>query len=70
VLPSGGILECGAPTLAQHKSTESWNRYHSEEVWNAMRQHSHYMGVMNPGIVTIRRKFGMRCANTRTTLDK
>jgi hypothetical protein len=35
-----------------------------------MCQHSHYTGVMNPGIVTNQRKFGTRCANTRTTWDK
>jgi hypothetical protein len=23
LLPSGGLLECGAPTLAQHKSKQS-----------------------------------------------
>jgi hypothetical protein len=22
------------PTLAQHKSNESWNRYHPEDAWN------------------------------------
>jgi hypothetical protein len=53
LLPSGGFLERGVPTLAQHKSNESWNRYHPEDVWNAMCLHSHYTGVMNPGIVTI-----------------
>jgi hypothetical protein len=26
------------PTLAQHQSNKSWNCYHPEEVWNAMRQ--------------------------------
>jgi hypothetical protein len=35
-----------------------------------MCQHSHYKGVMNPGIVTIWRKFGTQCANTRTRWDK
>jgi hypothetical protein len=44
------VLERGVPTLAQHKSTDSWNRYHSEDVWNAMCQHSHYTWVRNPGI--------------------
>jgi hypothetical protein len=68
LLPSGGLLECGVPTLVQHKSNESWSHYHPEVVWNPMCQHSHYTKVMNPGIVTIRRKFGMRCANTRTTV--
>jgi hypothetical protein len=70
LLPSGGLLERGVLTLAQHNSNESWNRYHPEDVWNVMCQHSHYTGVMNPGIVTIRRKFGTRCSNTRTTWDK
>jgi hypothetical protein len=51
------------PTLTQHKSNESWNRYHPEDVWNAMCQHLHNTGVINPGIITIRRKFG-------TTWDK
>jgi hypothetical protein len=69
LLSSGGLLECGAPTLVQHKSKQSWNHDHPEDVWNAVRQHWHYIGVMNPGIITIRRKFGMRCANTRTTWD-
>jgi hypothetical protein len=32
LLPSGGLLECGAPTLVQHKSKQSWNRYHPEDV--------------------------------------
>jgi hypothetical protein len=41
-------LEHGVPTLAQHKSNESRNRYHPEDVWNAVCQHSHYTGVMNP----------------------
>jgi hypothetical protein len=31
LLPSGGLLERGVPTLAKHKSNESWNRYHLEE---------------------------------------
>jgi hypothetical protein len=44
LLPSGGLLECSVPTLAQHKSNESWNRYHPVDIWNAMCQHSHYMG--------------------------
>jgi hypothetical protein len=35
-----------------------------------MCQHLHYTGLMNPGIITIRRKFGTRCANTRTTWDE
>jgi hypothetical protein len=67
LLSSGGLLECGAPTLVQQKSNESWSSYHPEDVWNPMCQHLHYTKVMNPGIVTIRRKFGMRSANTRTT---
>jgi hypothetical protein len=70
LLPSRGLLERGVPTIAQHKGNESWNRYHPEDVWNTMCQHSHYTGVMNPGIITIRRKFGTLCANTRTTWYK
>jgi hypothetical protein len=50
-------------------SKESWNCYHPEDFWNAVRQHSHNTIVKNPGIVTIRRAFGMRCANTRTTWE-
>jgi hypothetical protein len=42
LLPSRGLLERGVPILAQHWSKESWNRYYSEEVWNAMCQHSDY----------------------------
>jgi hypothetical protein len=37
---------------------------------DAVCQNSHNTRVMNPGIVTIRRMFGMRCANTRTAWDK
>jgi hypothetical protein len=50
-------------------SKESWNCYHPEDFWNAVRQHSHNTRVKNPGVVTIRRTFGMRCANTRTTWE-
>jgi hypothetical protein len=50
-------------------SKESWNCYHPEDFWNAMCQRSHYTGVRNPGIVTARRTFGMRCTNTRTTRE-
>jgi hypothetical protein len=67
LFPSGGLLERAVPTLALHGSKESWNRYHPEDVWNAMCQHSHNTGVRNPGIVMFRRTFGMRRANTRTT---
>jgi hypothetical protein len=50
-------------------SKKSWNCCHPEDFWNAVRQHSHSTRVKNPGIVTIRRTFGMRCANTRTTWE-
>jgi hypothetical protein len=32
LLPSRGLLERSVPTLAQHKSNESWNRYHPGDV--------------------------------------
>jgi hypothetical protein len=38
--------------------------------WNAVCQHSHNTRVMNPRFVTIRRKFGTRCANARITWNK
>jgi hypothetical protein len=63
-------LECDVPTLGLHRSEESWNRYQPEDVWNAMCQHSHYTGIRNPGILTLRRIFGTLCAITRITWDK
>jgi hypothetical protein len=38
---------------------EFWICYNPENFWNAMNlEYSHYMGVRNPGMVTIRRTFG------------
>jgi hypothetical protein len=70
LFPSRRLLECNVPTLAPHRSNCYFNCYPPENVWNAMCQHSHYSGEMNPGIVTIRKPFGTRCANSRTTWDK
>jgi hypothetical protein len=54
----------------RNSTKESWNHYHPEDVWNAMSQHSHYTGVINPVIITLLRTFGTRYANTHTTWDK
>jgi hypothetical protein len=37
-------IRCANTRATVHGSNESWNRYHPEEVWNVMCQHSHYMG--------------------------
>jgi hypothetical protein len=39
-IPTGGRSECDVPTLALHRSKESWKHYHPEDVWNAMCQHT------------------------------
>jgi hypothetical protein len=32
---------------ALHRSKESWNHYHPEDIWNAMSQHSHALHGIN-----------------------